>query len=209
MFGTKISLSKTLFIGRNPKSRSVLYSRRMCVDQLEVVIFVSPRFLDRITGFYRVITPSYIFFFFPLEERRHNQRSYPRRASRLSNRPIFFAICKHSRLLTWRFPLSLALFRTVGGKRSFRNTRLSPIRDLMIVQPWKALFFSPTKINRLPRPFLFPLCKYFARGRTWISKNRLGSVGMLREKIEFLCDLFASERYIYIYIYESQKWAFI
>lgn len=158
-------------------------------------------------GFYRVITPSYladIFFFFPLEERRHNQRSYPRRASRLSNRPIFFAICKHSRLLTWRFPLSLALFRTVGGKRSFRNTRLSPIRDLMIVQPWKALFFSPTKINRLPRPFLFPLCKYFARGRTWISKNRLGSVGMLREKIEFLCDLFASERYIYIHIRESK-----
>lgn len=101
-------------------------------------------------GFYRVITPSYLadifsFFFFPLEERRHNQRSYPRRASRLSNRPIFFAICKHSRLLTWRFPLSLALFRTVGGKRSFRNTRLSPIRDLMIVQPWKALFSLPPR----------------------------------------------------------------
>lgn len=32
----------------HPKSQPVFYSR-LCVDQLEVVIFVSPRFLDRIT----------------------------------------------------------------------------------------------------------------------------------------------------------------
>lgn len=75
-------------------------------------------------GFYRVITPSYladIFFFSTPSSFLHSKSggtinaAIPSRASRLSNRPIFFAICKHSRLLTWRFPLSSsrALFRIV------------------------------------------------------------------------------------------------
>lgn len=126
---------------------------------------LSPIFRSDHPGFYRVITPSYladIYFFFSLPSFFLHSKSggtinaaIPSQASRLSNRPIFFAIRKHSRLLTWRFPLSpsRALFRIVGGmetkfqkyeiKSNSRSNDRSPVESPLF-------FFDENKSTSYP-----------------------------------------------------------